>query len=89
MTTLIDRLEAGPWPKWGPEFNRWNIDAAGFLALVLEAPLMWAYDPPLKYLELRVDMRSGHFILKDRDGNTVEPDRVIQAALKAREKTDG
>lgn len=33
----------------------------------------WYANSKCKYVELRVDMRSGHCIIRDRDGNRVDP----------------
>lgn len=77
--------EARVWPTRGPDFNRWNNDAAAFCALIQANDGFWCVDFPLKYLSLNVDTRSGHFRLKDRDGNEISPDRVLKAIAKWRE----
>lgn len=33
----------------------------------------WAMNTKCKYVELRVDMRTGHCIIKDREGNRIDP----------------
>lgn len=72
---------SGPeWPeKHGPEFNRWNGDIGLFAALIKQHPRLWLADSQLKYLDIRVDTRNGHFIIEDRDGNRIEPERVMMA----------
>ncbi len=72
------------WPKTGPDFNEWNKDADKFLALISKHPHMWCYDTQLKYLNMRIDTRSGNFILHDRDGNKVQPERAVEAIRKAK-----
>jgi hypothetical protein len=72
------------WPKSGPDFNRWNFDAASFVAAVQEQPALWHNDAELKYLTLTIDVRDGGFKLKDRYGNQIEPDRVVEAIENAK-----
>ena len=74
------------WPKSGPDFNRWNLDAAAFAKLIQDHPHLWHMDGPLKYLTLRIDTRDGGFTLTDRDGKPIEPERVVAAALKSAER---
>lgn len=73
------------WPKSGPAMNAWNNDAAAFVKLVQAHSHIWHNDIDLKYLELRIDTRNGGFLLCDRDGKPIFPERVL-AAL-ARERT--
>lgn len=68
------------WPWRGPTFNVWHRDVAAFAKAVQDSPDLWLRDSALKYLEIRIDTRTGDFIVKDRDGNRVSPDRVIAAA---------
>lgn len=74
------------WPKEGPDFNRWNKDAAGFVALMQAHDTFWLCDHQLKYLTLRIDTRDCGFIISDRDGNTIEPERVLRAISRWNEK---
>ena len=76
-------IAASIWPTAAPAFNPWHRELARFIALVEASRGMWLVDSPLKYLELRVDTRSGQFVLKDRDGNRISPDRVVAAARAA------
>lgn len=69
------------WPSDGVRF----ADAAAFTRLLSEHEGFWGADFALKYLELRIDTRSGHFILKDRDGNRISADRVVCAIQNWRE----
>lgn len=71
------------WPASGPPENRWNRDIGLFAAVVKKSPGMWLKDSPLKYLDVRIDTRSGHFVLFDRDHKMISPDRVLQAAAAA------
>ena len=72
------------WPTQGADFNEWYEDVAKFCALVQSAPLLWLRDSQLKYLDVRVDTRSGTFKLSDRDGNIIRPERVQEAVEDAR-----
>jgi len=75
-----------PWPKHGPDFNRWNGGLARLVAL-LENPEnqgFWCHDWGLKYLSIWVDTRDAGFVLKDRDGNVIQPERVEDAIAKWR-----
>jgi hypothetical protein len=74
------------WPKDEQDFNRWNKDAAALAKLIQDSPRLWLCDSALKYLVLRIDTRDGGFVLADRDGKTIEPERVVRAAASAREK---
>jgi len=70
-----------PWPVSGPDFNPWYQDAAKFLFFVQQHPLAWCRDFRLKYLNIRVDTRSGAFVMFARDGEEkVTPDDFIRAA---------
>lgn len=51
--------------------------------------MLWLCDSRLKYLSLRIDTRDGGFIVSDRDGNQIEPERVMRAAVKSKEKFGG
>lgn len=84
--TVEVRME--PWPKSGPDFNEWNQDVGTFGALLQAAKRQhwWCSDSQLKYLEIRVDTRSGHFVLKDRDGNNIDPGRVVAAIERHRDR---
>jgi len=72
-------VPADPWPTSGPNFNAWNEDAAAFTRIIQDAPTFWGRDFDLKYLSLRIDTRSGHFVLSDRNGKVISPDRVLAA----------
>jgi hypothetical protein len=75
------------WPKSGPHFNRWNTDLSRFAQIVEKAGAFWCMDWPLKYLTLWTDTRDGGFIIKDRDGNKIDPERVLAAIKKWDEET--
>jgi hypothetical protein len=69
------------WPHSGPEFNAWEDDVFALvrrMEAVKDQP-WWTSDSQLKYISLWIDARDGGFILKDRDGNRVSPDRVMAA----------
>lgn len=70
-----------PWPKHGPDFNNWEENLIGFMQALDAArgQYWWCEDMPLKYLEIRIDTRDNGFILRDRDGNRVDPNRVLDA----------
>lgn len=74
------------WPKHGPEFNRWNGDLKRLVELLSanaeDRSGWWTMDTPLKYLEIRVDTRDGGFVLRDRDGVVIQPERVEAAIRK-------
>lgn len=71
------------WPTRGPDFNPWHMDAAAFVAMIQANPGLWLGDMNLKYLNVRIDTRSGDFIVTARDGERVSPDRVTAAAKVA------
>ena len=74
--TILDRKE---WPK--DSIGR-EADLSGFIKLLeaCEGPVrMWISDFRLKYLDLTIDTRERSFILKDRDGNRIDPMEVVKA----------
>ena len=74
------------WPKSGPDFNRWNDDVALFAALLKIHPHLWLCNSKLKYLDIRIDTRTGHFTVRDRDGDEIEPEKVLFACIEARDR---
>ncbi len=75
------------WPARGPDYNRWNENFELFAQIVQQNPGLWLVDSDLKYLNFRVDTRSGSFLLFCRNGEEkISPDRVVDAARKARSK---
>ena len=62
--------------KWGTtqqrvDINPWYalIDVVPFLAAVAFGRWNWYSDSRFKYITIRLDTRTGRFILFDRDGN--------------------
>ena len=45
-------------------------------------PHTWTKDFGLKYIDLRIDTRDMHILVKDRDGKQIELDRIERAVLK-------
>ena len=78
---LIDVVESviEKWPSNGIEHNEWFSDAAKFVELFQNNPQAWLYDCGIKYLNIRIDNRTGHFILTGRDGDAISPDRILKA----------
>jgi hypothetical protein len=72
------------WPTRGPDFNRWFKNVSLFAEIVQENSGLWLIDSDLKYLNVRIDTRSGAFKLTCRDGEEIDVDRVLEAATKAR-----
>lgn len=68
------------------EPNIWNKDALQFVKEVTESQGFWCMDMELKYLDIRIDTRSGDFIIKDRDGNLISKERVLEAIQKWKER---
>ncbi|HWL04533.1 MAG TPA: hypothetical protein VNQ99_06290 [Xanthobacteraceae bacterium] len=73
------------WPTRGPDFNPWHMNVAEFVRLIQDNPGLWLGDMDLKYLNIRIDTRSGTFIVSARNDERVSPDRVVAAAKKAQE----
>lgn len=71
------------WPTTGPDFNAWNIDLDKFMKVLSDyrKTPFWLCDFELKYLNVRIDTRDNAFVLTDRLGEKVSPDRVL-AAIK-------
>jgi len=80
-----------PFPKHGPEFNQWNGGLLRLATLIESAAdeFWWCCDTQLKYLSLTIDTRDGGYVLKDRDGTVIQPERVEAAIEKWREKHGG
>lgn len=56
------------------------------IVAALENDNAWLFDSQVKYVQITVDTRSGGlFSLRDRDGNTIEPERLLKAHEKALE----
>lgn len=72
------------WPSSGPDFNRWEDDVFRLIELMksVNGEPWWTADMPLKYLVIRIDTRDGGFIISDRDGNRISPDRVVAAIAR-------
>lgn len=64
-------------------------DLAGFAALLADHPHLWLQDSQLKYLDIDVDTRSATFGLRDRDGNRVTAERVVEAIVRSRAQLGG
>ena len=37
---------------------------------------LWAYNQRCKYINVRIDTRSGHCVIHDRDGNRITPEQL-------------
>ena len=70
------------WPTRGPDFNAWHKQFGQLADMVQRNPDLWLKDSALKYLNFRVDTRSGDFLVEDRDGNRISPDRIVTAIRK-------
>lgn len=83
------------WPKYGPGFNEWNGDLAGFMAILDSARFegFWTKDFDLKYLTIRIDTRDNGWLLfvdgKDGQKTAIDPMRVVEAIEKNRDRTGG
>lgn len=49
----------------------------------------WTNNFRFKYMELRIDMRDGGCIIKDRDGNRVAPSELLRNQKKAQDEEGG
>lgn len=69
------------WPRRKFEWrNGPFLRADLFIQLLAEHPNAWCWDYQIKYLTIDLDTREGlDFTLKDRDGNIIDPDRVLVA----------
>lgn len=59
------------------KFNVWDNfrdDVLPVFKAIQEGRWSWHRNPACKYVELRVDMRSGHVIIRDRDGKRINPE---------------
>lgn len=80
-----EAVPASPWPSRPPDFNRWYADAARFLAFVHAHPRAWCRDGRMKYLNVLVDTRSGHFRLMvdhEHGEKEISPDEFVAAAVR-------
>lgn len=74
------------WPTRGPGANQWNLDAAAMAALLQSTPTAWLTDHALKYVTMRIDTRSGAFLLFDADLRPIAAERAVAAVKAARER---
>jgi len=51
------------------------------VVLLKQHPHLWMVDSRLKYVNLRIDTRSGSFTMTARDGVRVTPEDVMEASL--------
>lgn len=58
--------------------NEWDHlrDFGKVWELQREGKWHWYANPQCKYVELRIDMRDGGCIIKDRDGNRISPEQL-------------
>ena len=80
-----DLSPAAGGPRWQPVEGMRQPNPAGFVALVQANPGFWAWDFPLKYLNITIDTREpAVFWLADRDNNPIHPQRVLDAIDRQR-----
>jgi len=66
--------------KWSP--------AQEALDIITDEEWMWPRNVRCKYIELRIDTRDGHCIIKDREGKVITLQELQrQAGVKAKEPT--
>jgi len=58
--------------------NPWFRDAAAFVALVQDHPSAWLEYSDAKYLNVRIDTRSGDFLVTGRDGCKIDMARLLE-----------
>lgn len=77
-----------PWPTGGPEFNAWNNNLTRFVDKLdcYVGHTWWNVDPPLKYLNIRIDTRNNRFLLYIAGEEIISPNRVLDAIDKWMEK---
>lgn len=51
-------------------------DVLAVLELARKGEWEWFGNSKCKYIELRIDMRDGYCILRDREGNRISPDEL-------------
>lgn len=71
------------WPTRGPDFNAWHTNLTDFVKMIEASDGLWLVDSDLKYLNLRIDTRTGDFLVFARDDEGVSADRVAKAASEA------
>lgn len=77
-----------PWVSRGPAFNSWWTEFRKLTEAMLsvEGHYWWIYDTDLKYLNIRLDTRDLGFVLTDREGVQIDPQRVLDAIEKYKER---
>ncbi len=80
MGNVADRPKMA-WKSRGPAFNSWwlNYRQLTEALLSVEGQPWWISDTELKYLNIRLDTRDLGFIITDRDGVQIDPQRVLDA----------
>jgi len=56
--------------------------------LMKEKKWSWMWNSKCKYVELRIDMRSGSCIIKDREGNRITPEDLAYQYTSEEEKAN-
>ncbi len=71
--SLKDRIEANIWDKlqdFGDVFGRTKLPYGD------KNRWTWSMNPDCKYVELRIDMRDGGCIIRNRNGLRITPERL-------------
>jgi hypothetical protein len=72
QTTLFEALEPNVGAKRAAKWD--HIDGAlAVIELARAGRWVWMENPQCKYIELRIDMRDGGCIIKDREGKRIDP----------------
>lgn len=66
--------------------NVWYSDAAQFVKIVQDNGGFWPLNPNMKYIDIRIDTRTGHFVLRDGQHNDITPDDVMAVIQEWKDK---
>ena len=59
--------------------NIWDenlIETVNEIKGLIDGDWSWGYNPQCKYIDIRIDMRDGGFVIRDRDGNRINMEQL-------------
>lgn len=79
--TVEEKERSNTWDHLSDFVRVWNAKTAG--------QWEWYLNSRCKYVELRIDMRTGHCIIRDREGKRLNPDDLAHQYRSADEISKG
>lgn len=80
MLTVEEKSEQNIWDHLG--------DALPTLKAASRGEWSWGRNSQCKYIELRIDMRTGHCIIRDREGKRINPEDLAYQITSSAGRTE-